>query len=220
MEALMQDYKIYAALAYARANRLNRTMIDSPNARLGIIASGKSYLDVLEALEELGINEQQCGGDRHPRVQGGDAVAARAGRRARVRQRPGRDPGGRGKAPDRRVPAQGAALQLARRRAAARDRQVRREGRMGAPARRVAAAGQGRFLHRADRAGHRVAHRALPRQRPDQGAPHLPGGEGGGAQESGEHPAAPGVLLLGMPAQHLDQSARMAAWRWPASVAT
>ncbi|MDY7578856.1 indolepyruvate ferredoxin oxidoreductase family protein [Herbaspirillum sp. RTI4] len=56
-EALMQDYKIYAALAYARANHLNRVMIDSPNARLGIIASGKSYLDVLEALSELGIDE-------------------------------------------------------------------------------------------------------------------------------------------------------------------
>ncbi len=59
-EALMQDYKVYAALAYARANRLNRTMIDSPNARLGIIASGKSYLDVLEALEELGIDERMA----------------------------------------------------------------------------------------------------------------------------------------------------------------
>lgn len=56
-EALMQDYKIYAALAYARANRLNRTVIDSPQARLGIIASGKSYLDVVEALEELGMDE-------------------------------------------------------------------------------------------------------------------------------------------------------------------
>ncbi|MEB0140869.1 MULTISPECIES: indolepyruvate ferredoxin oxidoreductase family protein [unclassified Undibacterium] len=56
-EALMQDYKIYAALAYARANQLNRVTIDSPHARLGIVASGKSYLDVLEALEELGIDE-------------------------------------------------------------------------------------------------------------------------------------------------------------------
>ena len=56
-EALMQDYKIYAAIAYARANKLNRVMIDSPKAKLGIIASGKSYLDVLEALEELGIDE-------------------------------------------------------------------------------------------------------------------------------------------------------------------
>ncbi|HEX8956769.1 MAG TPA: thiamine pyrophosphate-dependent enzyme, partial [Burkholderiaceae bacterium] len=59
-EALMQDYKIYAALAYARANRLNHVTIDSPKAKLGIIASGKSYLDVLEALEELGINEEMA----------------------------------------------------------------------------------------------------------------------------------------------------------------
>ncbi len=56
-EALMQDYKIYAAMAYARLNHINRTTIDSANARLGIIASGKSYMDVLEALEELGITE-------------------------------------------------------------------------------------------------------------------------------------------------------------------
>ena len=59
-EALMQDYKIYAALAYARANKLNHTTIDSPRARLGIIASGKSYLDVLEAMEELGIDEKMA----------------------------------------------------------------------------------------------------------------------------------------------------------------
>jgi indolepyruvate ferredoxin oxidoreductase len=66
-EALMQDYKIYAALAYARANKLNHTTIDSPHARLGIVASGKSYLDVLEALEELGIDEK-CRRDRYPPV--------------------------------------------------------------------------------------------------------------------------------------------------------
>jgi indolepyruvate ferredoxin oxidoreductase len=59
-EALMQDYKIYAAIAYARANRLNRVTIDSPKARLGIVASGKSYMDVLEALEELGITEENA----------------------------------------------------------------------------------------------------------------------------------------------------------------
>jgi len=56
-ETLMQDHKIYAAIAYARANKLNRVTVDSPHARLGIVASGKSYMDVLEALEELGIDE-------------------------------------------------------------------------------------------------------------------------------------------------------------------
>jgi indolepyruvate ferredoxin oxidoreductase len=59
-EALMQDYKIYAAIAYARANKLNRVTLDSPRARLGIVASGKSYMDVLEALQELGIAESQA----------------------------------------------------------------------------------------------------------------------------------------------------------------
>ena len=59
-EALMQDHKIYAAIAYARANRLNRITIDSPKARLGIVASGKTYLDVLEALEELGVDADQA----------------------------------------------------------------------------------------------------------------------------------------------------------------
>ena len=55
-EALMQDYKIYAAIAYARENKLNHVTLDSPNAKLGIVASGKSYRDVLEALEELGVD--------------------------------------------------------------------------------------------------------------------------------------------------------------------
>src|SRR5437667_5767122 len=56
-EARMQDYKIYAALHYCRVNKLNRIVSDSPNPRLGIITSGKSYLDVRQALADLGITE-------------------------------------------------------------------------------------------------------------------------------------------------------------------
>jgi indolepyruvate ferredoxin oxidoreductase len=56
-EARMQDYKVYAALHYCRVNQLNRVVIDSPKPRLGIITSGKSYLDVRQALEDLGITE-------------------------------------------------------------------------------------------------------------------------------------------------------------------
>jgi indolepyruvate ferredoxin oxidoreductase len=59
-EARMQDYKVYAALHYCRVNRLNRVVIDSPNPRLGIITSGKSYLDVRQALEDLGLDEHKC----------------------------------------------------------------------------------------------------------------------------------------------------------------
>ncbi|QJR14642.1 indolepyruvate ferredoxin oxidoreductase family protein [Usitatibacter palustris] len=59
-ELRLQHDKIYAALAYARANKLNRITIDSPNPRLGIIASGKSYLDVLQALDDLGIDTKHA----------------------------------------------------------------------------------------------------------------------------------------------------------------
>jgi len=59
-EHRMQEFKIYAALAYARANRLNYLVFDSPRPRLGIIACGKAYLDVLQALEDLGISEQDA----------------------------------------------------------------------------------------------------------------------------------------------------------------
>ena len=59
-EARMQDYKIYAALHYCRANQLNRIVIDSPNPRLGIITSGKSYLDVRQALADLGITDSDA----------------------------------------------------------------------------------------------------------------------------------------------------------------
>jgi indolepyruvate ferredoxin oxidoreductase len=57
-ERRMQEYKVYAAIAYARANRLNRLVFDAPRARLGIIACGKAYLDVRQALDDLGIDER------------------------------------------------------------------------------------------------------------------------------------------------------------------
>lgn len=53
----LQDYKGFAAIAFARANKINRVTMDSPNARFGIMASGKSYADVRQALRELGITE-------------------------------------------------------------------------------------------------------------------------------------------------------------------
>ncbi len=56
-EERLMHHKLYAALAYCRANQLNRTVIDSPAARLGIITAGKSYLDVRQALEDLGIDD-------------------------------------------------------------------------------------------------------------------------------------------------------------------
>lgn len=51
----LQTYKGYAAIAFARANRIDRVVLDAPSARLGIVASGKAYEDVRQALRELGI---------------------------------------------------------------------------------------------------------------------------------------------------------------------
>ncbi|TMW80068.1 indolepyruvate ferredoxin oxidoreductase family protein, partial [Thauera sp. UPWRP] len=60
-EKRLLHYKLYAALAYARANGLNSIIIDSPHPRLGIITSGKSYLDVRQALDDLGIDDALAG---------------------------------------------------------------------------------------------------------------------------------------------------------------
>jgi indolepyruvate ferredoxin oxidoreductase len=57
-EERLLHHKLYAALAYCRANDLNRVVIDSPRARLGIITSGKAYMDVRQALEDLGIDDR------------------------------------------------------------------------------------------------------------------------------------------------------------------
>src|SRR5690606_481339 len=59
-EMRLHMYAVKAAQAFARANRIDRIAIDSPNARLGIVTTGKSYLDVLQALEYLGLDEAAC----------------------------------------------------------------------------------------------------------------------------------------------------------------
>ncbi|MCC7258437.1 MAG: indolepyruvate ferredoxin oxidoreductase family protein [Gammaproteobacteria bacterium] len=57
-EARLQRHKVYAALAFAAANRIDRVVLDSPRPRIGIVTTGKSYLDVRQALDDLGIDEQ------------------------------------------------------------------------------------------------------------------------------------------------------------------
>ncbi len=59
-EYRLQRYKVYAALAFARANKLDRIVIDSPKPRFGIVAAGKSYLDVRQALDDLGIDDKHA----------------------------------------------------------------------------------------------------------------------------------------------------------------
>ncbi len=59
-EARLMHYKWYAALAYIRANRLNHNVIEGPNDRFGIMASGKAYNDTRQALIDLGLDDATC----------------------------------------------------------------------------------------------------------------------------------------------------------------
>jgi indolepyruvate ferredoxin oxidoreductase len=59
-EMRLHQYAVQATTAFARANRIDRIVLDSPKARLGIVTTGKSYLDVLQALEYLGISERDA----------------------------------------------------------------------------------------------------------------------------------------------------------------
>ena len=57
-EARLHDFKRPAVLAFARANKLDRIILSGGrHPRIGIITTGKSYQDVVEALDLLGIDE-------------------------------------------------------------------------------------------------------------------------------------------------------------------
>ncbi len=60
-ETRLLDWKVYAALAYVRANGLDRIVWDSPAgyppAKFGIVTTGKSFGDTMQALADLGIDE-------------------------------------------------------------------------------------------------------------------------------------------------------------------
>ncbi|MFZ4688263.1 MAG: indolepyruvate ferredoxin oxidoreductase family protein [Polymorphobacter sp.] len=51
----LQRFKGFAALAFARVNKIDRVVWDTPKPRFGIVTTGKAYADTMEALDELGI---------------------------------------------------------------------------------------------------------------------------------------------------------------------
>ncbi|HVH80480.1 MAG TPA: indolepyruvate ferredoxin oxidoreductase family protein [Stellaceae bacterium] len=59
-EMRLHRYKLDAVRAFAHANKLDRIVIDSTKPRFGIITTGKSYLDVCQALDDLGIDEREA----------------------------------------------------------------------------------------------------------------------------------------------------------------
>jgi indolepyruvate ferredoxin oxidoreductase len=58
----LKHAKLPATLGFARANRLDRIVRDGPRARLGIVAAGKAWLDLAQALDALGLDAERCAG--------------------------------------------------------------------------------------------------------------------------------------------------------------
>ncbi|WP_164867875.1 indolepyruvate ferredoxin oxidoreductase family protein [Rhodovarius crocodyli] len=54
-EARLRGLRLPAALAFARANGLNRIMADAPNPRFGIVARGKAWNTLRQALQDAGL---------------------------------------------------------------------------------------------------------------------------------------------------------------------
>ncbi len=60
-EARLHQHKLNAVLAYTRANKLDQTIYTGGNSpKIGIVSTGKSYMDTLQALDELGIDEARA----------------------------------------------------------------------------------------------------------------------------------------------------------------
>lgn len=57
-EALLHEVKLPLAVRFARANGINRLLADPEQARVGIVSTGKAYLDVREALANLGFVDE------------------------------------------------------------------------------------------------------------------------------------------------------------------
>jgi len=64
MERTLHHARLELARRYAWENTLNRILVPTPQAWLGILTAGKTYYDVRQALSELGLDDaalQRCG---------------------------------------------------------------------------------------------------------------------------------------------------------------
>lgn len=60
-ERRLRDYKLPAAMAYVRANRLDREILgQAGKRRIGLVATGQATRDIFEALDALGITAAQA----------------------------------------------------------------------------------------------------------------------------------------------------------------
>jgi indolepyruvate ferredoxin oxidoreductase len=56
-EYRLHNFKLDAVRAFVRANGLDRVTLGKPGARIGVVTHGKSYLDLLQAIDDLDITE-------------------------------------------------------------------------------------------------------------------------------------------------------------------
>ena len=60
-ESRMHQYKLNSVLSYSRKNNLDKVVFSGGNnPRFGIVSTGKSFMDTLQALEMLGIDEKKA----------------------------------------------------------------------------------------------------------------------------------------------------------------
>ncbi|MDP4992190.1 MAG: indolepyruvate ferredoxin oxidoreductase family protein, partial [Marivita lacus] len=59
-EARMIDHKRFAAEAFSHANKMDKRVWGKPGARIGFVAAGKNWLDLVHALSLLGIDEAEA----------------------------------------------------------------------------------------------------------------------------------------------------------------
>ena len=59
-EARLVDHKRRAAEAYARANGIDKRVLGKPGAKIGFVAAGKNWLDLVHALSLLGLDAAEA----------------------------------------------------------------------------------------------------------------------------------------------------------------
>ncbi len=59
-EVRLIDYKLPAALAFARANKIDKVVFQSDKPRIGIVSTGKSVVEIRQALNDLNIDEERA----------------------------------------------------------------------------------------------------------------------------------------------------------------
>ena len=59
-EERLLGHKRFAAEAFARANGIDRRVLGKPGAKIGFVAAGKNWLDLVHAMELLGIGAEEA----------------------------------------------------------------------------------------------------------------------------------------------------------------